>query len=166
MNNYIYPSANSKGEGTRVTVRIPPELHRMLMIYFDMKKWPYLTFSDEIRHALFRHAEWLDNQDTEEHGMTYLRAMVNMLNTEEQRIQFARVMGKMRDAIEAHVEHGDMDDASRVVTTILGAIKGMPEGGMRDRYEEEIRKEYGELVGEVVEMVSLVDLDPSKAVEE
>jgi len=149
-----------------MTVRIPPELARIISVLFDSKKWPYLTSSDLVRHALFNHVEWLDMQDPEEHGLQYLRAMNDQLTEEECNVQFGRMMNKLHSVIKEHVDHGDMDDATRVVNHILGAIKGMPAGTMKQRYEKEIMGAYGDLAGEVIEVIRLVDLDPSKAVED
>jgi len=168
QNTYTYPSGNSKGEGQRITVRIPPELLRIMQVFFDSKRWPYMTFSDMHRHALFNHVEWLDDQGAQESELQYLRAMTIALNAEDARVHFNRVMDKLKDVIEAHVEHGDMDDASRVVNQMLGAIMSMPSGGMRARYEGTVREMYGVLCADAVDIdvVSMVDLDPSKAVEE
>lgn len=167
QSNYTYPSSNSKGEGLRITVRVPPELVRVMQILFDSKRWPYQTFSDLVRHALFNHVEFLDEQSPQENGFQYLLAMIVALNAEDARVHFVRVMAKMQDVVSAHLEHGDLDDAGRVVNQILGAILAMPPGGMKARYEREIRETYGNLVGDEsdIDVVSMVDLDPSKAVD-
>ena len=165
-NNYITPSSNAKGEGSRISVRVPPELYRVMDIFFSSKRWPYQTFSDLVRHALFAHVEWLDGQDSEEHGVLYLVAMTRALVDEEMRINFGRMINKLHTIIQEHEDHGEIDDASRVVTQILGVIRGMPDGSMRSRYEKDVREAYGHLAGEIVEVIKLVDLDPSKAIEE
>jgi len=166
MSSYITPSSNSKGEGTRISVRVPPELYRVMDIFFSSKRWPYQTFSDLVRHALFSHIEWLDSQDAEEHGVQYLAAMVNALVDEEMRIGFRRMISKLHAIIAEHEEAGEIDDASRVVNQILGVIRGMPDGSMKARYERDVRSAYGHLAGEIIEAIRLVDLDPTKAVED
>jgi hypothetical protein len=166
MNHYITPSSNAKGEGTRISVRVPPELYRLMDIFFSSKRWPYQTFSDLVRHALFNHVEWLDSQDSEEHGVQYLVAMANALVDEEMRTSFRRMLSKLHLIIQEHEEAGEIDDASRVVNQILGVIRGMPDGSMKARYERDVRESYGHLAGEIVEAIKLVDLDPRKAMED
>lgn len=166
--NFVYPSSNAKGEGSRITVRVPPELHRIMTILFESRRWPYITFADLVRHALFNHVEFLGAEGAETNRLVYLRAMVVALNVEDENVHFNRMVDKTRELVAAHMEHGDIDDASRVVNKMLGSIMSMPSGGMRARYERELRDEYGALCSDAVDIdvVALVDLDPSKAVEE
>jgi len=163
--NYQYPSSNGQGEGFRIAFRVPPEMGRLAAVLFESKRWPYMTVSDLYRHAMYNHIVWLDEQDPAEHGLQYLQALITQLTEEECNVQFGRMMHKLKSVIQAHVDEGDLDDASRVVTQVIGAIRGMPAGSMRSRYDREIMESWGEYVGEVVEIVRLVDLDPSKAVE-
>lgn len=162
MEEFNYPPSSSNTQSIPLNFRIPAELHRMLVELFDSKKFPYRTFSDLERHAMFKHVEYLNNHSGARHNINYLQAMVIVLNKESEITDFQQIMDKLRIQVHVYQENGYREDAARIVNIILGTIAGMPDTQSKRMYEERIRGEFGHYAGKIVEAVrvELVSYDP------
>ena len=169
MEEFNYPSSSSNSQSVPLNFRIPAELHRMLEELFYSKKWPYRVFSDLLRHAVIRHAEFLNNHSGATHNTDYLRAMALVLNKDAEITEFQGVMDKLRIQVHAYQENGFHEDAARIVNTMLSIVRKMPETQSKEMYGKRIRAEFGQYevvegeVGEIVGVVvegELVSYDP------
>jgi hypothetical protein len=144
---FIIPSNNHRGASERIAFRVLPELKRELEELFYSKRWPYMTFSDLCRHGLYRHCEWLAAQSPSEANIPYLEALIQTLNREHELILFQRVVDQLGEIVTEHIDAGNKDDAERSILKVLGAIDSMPQGSMRKKYEEQVLRKFGTVIG-------------------
>ena len=163
------PPSSANTQSVPVNFRIPAELHRVLEELFYSRKFPYRTISDLERHAMVRHAEWLSQKGMVEANTNFIRAMTLALNKESEMTSFQGILDKLRIEVHHHLENGDTEDATRIISTIVGVINDMPAGQMKTRHMKRVMSEFGHIAGEIVEVApknQLVSYDLEDAVDD
>jgi hypothetical protein len=167
--DFNYPPSSSNAQSVPINYRLSAEAHRIFEEIFYSRKFPYRTITDMHRHADHRLITWLNDQSSVKQNVDYLRAMNLSLNKESEYTAFQQIMDKLRIEVHLHLDHGDSEDASRIVNMILATLNGMPDGQMKTRHQARIMGEFGHLSGEIVDgskVEALVSYDPEDMVEE
>lgn len=148
---FIVPSNDTKGHSVLFHFRASSLIKRAIQQVIGSRKFPYLTDSDVIRHALVRHLSWLteisDDIPTVRHTLVMLKLEIVRLQRLQEDREFQAYFDLMRQEIQALMSReGGVREAQREVSRALSVIRQMPDGFYRNQYLSQIEREFGHVL--------------------
>lgn len=140
---WIHPPADTKGHSVKLQLRCPPMIGRQIELALNTKFFPYRSGSDLIRHALYRHLQWLtQNAKPMPSLMTQVDAMLDVVRDDQLLLEQQNVLGKLQEQCQRHLGNGDGAQAKRIIETAMASINAMPPGGWRDSYRQRFNQMF------------------------
>lgn len=149
---FIVPANDTKGHSVPIHFRAASSVDRAIKQVVASRRFPYITPSDLMRHAIVRHLEWL----TEVADLPQCRSMISMMKLEHDHIRremeeatctehFTLVQQSVRELLS---KPGGKREAQRMVARALSVVRQMPEGFYRDQHLVRLEDEFGHLLDE------------------
>lgn len=137
------PAHDDKGHSARTTIRLQPGMATQLRKQFESGWFDYSTMHQLYRHALKRHAEWLESlAPIVDSVLRRELAIMELLVEEEAQDRFSEVIAKMEKQIGAYMSKGRYRQARSLVGRVYAQVKEMPEGVWKDIYTKEMEEKF------------------------
>ena len=143
---FIVPANDNNGHSSRFWFRASPQMDRQVSQYVEGRQFPYRTKGDLLRHALWRHLHWLNDLGGISSVNTQVDLIIDLMRDEELSSDFLTVFEKLSRQINNKIGSGAKGEAIRMILMVKEHIKGMPDGYWRDRYVQELERNFGHLV--------------------
>ncbi len=153
IEEFLVPASDAKGHSTPIGTRCTFGTIRKVQELLAVRKFPYKTTSDLLRHALHRHIEWLCELEPElKIDLSYLRIMKDVAATRQMHLEFLSAIRSVEATVDQLVREGMRSEARRTVQEILDALEGHPSAGVwKKKLIKEIKKSFGHLFPKLVE---------------
>ena len=127
IDNFVIPGTDDHGASEHIHMRLPPILRRQIKIIMASNRFPYLTESSFIRHAIVRHSYWLVSlrSSIPKHILPTLAAHLEVCRDDEMRIQIERVFIKIDERISFHLSRGDHSEVIRLLNLVKARMQGV-----------------------------------------
>lgn len=145
--DFVVPAADEGGNVTTFNFKFHPGVRALLQHIIETRKFPYLTVSGLLRHALVEHLENL--RELGELPLTEVH-MLKMIIGKTRRRQFDKqyeevVVGTAKEVAEL-VAAGKRKQAAKLALEIKEQIKGLPDNDMKVDLTAEITRRWGTLI--------------------
>ena len=132
---WFTPGANEKGQSTRMSHRVPPEMERAAEVLVASGRFPYKTTGDLIRHAIYRHLFFLHRlePDADRHILVVIDGILQMLRDDEIRQRVIEMFSQTEARIKYHQGQGNYDEAVRIAINEKARLEGSQPGHTRDQ---------------------------------
>ncbi len=155
------PSVDKKGHSDRPQLRMQPRMMGQLQNVVDCRKFPYENYQQVIRHSLMKHFDWLESLEKVPSVTAQLKVVNHILNEGEFQQQFLHYYDRLAMIIDRNIAEKDPAadrENVRLVSNILAAIEGMPDGYWKNKYWETFKGRYLGLL-ERAPAVSLIEFE-------
>ncbi len=147
---FITPSSDSKGHSVAFHFRAAGSTDRGIKQVVASRRFPYITTSDLIRHAIMRHLDWL----TQIADLPQVRSTIAMMKLEHDHIRREieeQAMEEHFKLVQQNIQNlttkaGGMNEARRAVSRALSIVRQMPEGFYRDRHLVRLESEFSHIM--------------------
>ena len=156
---FLVPSHDDKGHSDRVSFRVPPRIPRQVQEMVTAHKFPYKTSSDLYRHAVFEHLTRLMSMEPVKSHIQQIEMANELIREEISQQKFSEFFAGLQQAISNYLSRGDIEQASRFVTTVRAHIAEIEDEYWRDRYMQELKQRFGQLL-----KIKGLSLKPSEAI--
>ncbi|MBA7694257.1 hypothetical protein ES703_102864 [subsurface metagenome] len=146
ISEFRISAQDKKGHSARRWFRLQPGHDSMIDEIVAKRIFPYRTASDLIRHAVKRHLDWLETLEPIPSITKQVDIILDLMRQEEFQRDFQTVMDKLREQAWAYQRNGSQGEAERLINDTYQKILAMPIGYWRERYLEQLRKEFGPMV--------------------
>lgn len=132
---WYIPGHNEKGQSTRVTVRIAPEMERAMDIDVQSRKFPYKTQGDLIRHAIYRHLYRLHRAEPslERHMLAALEMMKTVLQDDQMRNGITEMLDSFKHRLEFYRQEGNLSEAQKIANICAACLEVVKDGAHKNR---------------------------------
>lgn len=139
---WFTPGANEKGQSTRMSHRVAPEMERAVEVLVASGRFPYKTTGDLIRHAIYRHLFFLHRlePDADRHILVVIDGILQMLRDDEVRQRVLEMFSQTEARIKYHQAQGNYDEAVRIAINEKARLEASQPGHTRDRCMETLKK--------------------------
>jgi hypothetical protein len=144
--DFIVPGKDSKGESTRVWVRIQPGYERAMKSLVASRKFPFKEVNDIIRLGIHRTIKMLEQMEDVPNYTTPLEAANELLAQEEYFREFGAFMQTADNVISRHMAEGAQGEARRVVAELKATLEKMPVGYWRKKFLKALDDKFGHLI--------------------
>lgn len=155
--DFHIPASDTKGHSERLYVRVSPKLADQLDSIFNTRMFPYKSKGHLLRHAIYRHINYLETLAPFPSNMKQIEAIDEILREEEFHSQFEEIYRRMESQISVYIRTGDIDHAKSLVERVRTRIKGMPEGDWKKKYMRSLKEQFSHLLSQ--EPASLTNFD-------
>jgi len=154
QSEFIVPASDTKGHSVMYHFRFPASMQRHMQQIVTSRKFPYITPSDLVRHALMRHFEWLE-EITKSHPMpNNCRNSLALIRMEAEYVRstmeekefddhFQLVQKRVQELL---AKKGGRAEALRTISRAISATRQMPSGFFRDQHLERLEENFGHLL--------------------
>lgn len=141
---FLCPGQDDRGGSVRVSFRCPPVMERQLEVVRDNHRFPYKTTSDIIRHAVYRHVQWLQRMepDMPRHILAGLDAVMEVCRDAVMRGQIEETFQQMNKLIERNLADGNKPEALRLMTVSKQKITMMPDSMWKKKWMDNFNRLY------------------------
>jgi hypothetical protein len=158
--DFIVPGQDAKGHSHRVQCRVMPAHFRGCNIIVGSKKYPFRTLGDMVRWCIdrgIRELGVIGRIGQVESVIGQADTIAEILRDEQYYQDFAGVFDALSSTVNRHLAAQAAGEARRVVAMVKAQLDKMPEGYWRDKYMDELRKQFGHLIdGDTQTGVSLM----------
>jgi hypothetical protein len=143
---FLVPAQDEKGHSAREWVRLQPALEADVEFILSSKVFPYRSKSDLLRHAIYRHIQWLHRckESMPKHLLVAFEAILEVLRNEELNQRNEHVFEQLRSVMEGYLSHGDNGEAKRVLAIIRSKLRGVQDGPWKRRFLSKLDRSYTE----------------------
>lgn len=142
---FLCPGQDDHGNSVRLTFRCPPIMERELEIIRDNRHLPYKTISDIVRHAVYRHLEWLHMMEPmPEHMISGLAMVMEVCRDAEMRSRVEETFVAMDRIIDQRLQEGDKGEALRLMTETKQKILKMPASRWKQNWLDRFERKYSQ----------------------
>lgn len=132
---WMHPSTDTKGHSIKLQFRSPAAIGRQIELCLNSKFFPYRSSSDLIRHAVYRHLQWLTtNAKHVPSVMAQVDAMLEVTRDDAMFLEQKTVLSQLQEQCQRHLGLGDGESAKRVISIAVANINTLPPGSWRDSY--------------------------------
>ena len=156
-NDFHVPATDLKGHSARFQFRAAPTLARVLDTLIQSKQFPYRRIGDILRHATYRHVEWLKGVGSVSSVGGCVDAALDILRDDEMNADFLLLFEKLSERVGYYLKTGEDADAQKIVLRVKMQILSMPEDRWRDKYLAELERKFSRLLTGA-EMMDFSDL--------
>lgn len=148
---WVPRATDSRGHGAMISVRVPPQMARLIAQFTSDSRFPYTHQSDLARHAFLRHLRFLaslPNQGVRS-AIGQLMAAETVCTIEETHQQFERMLDRLNTIIQGLLNKGTKeakDKAARIVMTELRYMQETGDSYYQQTFTERIRAQYADLI--------------------
>ena len=145
-NDFHVPATDLKGHSARFQFRASPALARLLDTLIQSKQFPYRRIGDVLRHAAYRHIEWLKSVGHISSVGGCVDAALDMLRDDEINADFLLLFEKLGERVGYYLKTGEDADAQKIILRVKMQILSMPEDRWREKYLAELERKFGRLL--------------------
>ena len=156
---FLVPSHDVKGHSDRFSFRVPPWISRQVQEIVTSRKFPYKTQSDVLRHAVFDHLMRLTKMEPIKSYIQQIQMENELIREVISQQKSSEFFAGLQQAISNYLSRGDIEQASRLVTTVSAHIAAIEDEYWRDRYMQELKQRFGQLL-----KIKGLSLKPSEAI--
>lgn len=148
---WIPRSTDSRGHGVAITVRVPPQVARLIAQYTTDPRFPYTHQTDFVRHAILRHLQFfasLPNQGIKS-SVGQLMAAETICTIEETHQQFDKILDRLNIIIQGLLNRGTIEAKNKAASIVMKELRFMQETGdsyYQQVFTERLRKQYADLI--------------------
>lgn len=135
---YYIPGHNERGQSTRVTVRISPEMERALDIIVQSRKYPYKTQGDAIRHYIYRglYRSHRCEPGIERHMLAALEIMKTVLQDDHMRNSITEMLDQFKHRLEFYRQEGNLAEAQKLANICNACLEMVKDGAHKNRLKK------------------------------
>ena len=120
---FSIPVQDNKGHSARGTFRCPPTWMAIVSNIVATRMFPYKDTSHVLRHALWRHLEWLKNKDSRlNRDMSWAEAFMKIVQKSEKRREHGAMVAHLDREIDALKRAGALEDAKNLAFQTVNLI--------------------------------------------
>lgn len=151
---YIIPSRDQLGQSSREQFRCRPDYVRQMEIILASRKFPYITKSDIMRHALHELLAKLESETPIPDSLFRKIEMANeILRHEEIERRIYELMDNLEQAITVCLRDGDRGEVIRLVGMIRYYLDGGDQSYWTDKALERLKKYEKFLEGTGIKLI-------------
>lgn len=152
LQEFLVDSSDSKGHSTPLGTRCTYGQVRSVQELLATKKFPYKTTSDLLRHALYRHIEWLCKLEPEiKINLSYLQIANDIARTSQMHLEFLATIRTVGSMVDQLIREGMRVEARSMVREIISTLEDHPSTeSWKKMLIKEIKKGFGHLFPELV----------------
>jgi len=146
--DFHFPARNSRGLDTTIGFRFWPEFDQEADRIISKKTFNYKTKADLLRHALWRHLQWLGEKNTElKKRVSWYEASLEMIRAEGRFREYQTITNSLSREIQEQERREEPEQARKLALKVINLINeaDMPED-MKKRYLTRIMKRHGRLL--------------------
>lgn len=144
------PVDDAKGHSVMQSFRFNHRYQRAMQTILASRRFPYLTVSDIIRHAVHRHVDWL----TEIEHLPAARTLYMMIKIGNERLQremedkeMLTHFSKLQQLVDGLLAMPDgYAEARSIVSRELSMVRQVPQGFFRDQYLAKLMRAFGSIL--------------------
>lgn len=149
---WLNPAQNTHGQSVKVTARVMPEIERFFQYIAGRGDFPYKTMEDVIRHAINRHCEWLNRQESmPDHFLVVLRQINTIMRDEMAKKEIEENLPGLITLATSMVKKGFVEQASKILHQIRSSIAVVVD----EEHKHQLQTMYQKYVAMLVEEVKL-----------
>lgn len=148
---WIPKATDSRGHGVNITVRVPPQVARLMAQYTSDPRFPYTHVTDFCRHSFLRQLNFLaslPNQGTRS-AVGQLLAAETICAIEETHQQFERMLDRLNNIIQGLVNKGTKEAKDKASQLVMKELRYMQETGdpyYQTTFTDRLRAQYADLI--------------------
>jgi len=149
LQEFLAPGQDDRGASARLTVRIPPAIERELEILVQSRKFPYRTTTDIVRHALYRHSNWLHRlePDIPRHYNTAMHAILEVVADTQTRTLMQDTFKQLDHMVDVLVATNDETEAIKMLQAARSKMINLPDSRWKRQWLETFSRKYEQLYG-------------------
>lgn len=135
---WYIPGHNEKGQSTRITIRIAPEMERAIDINVQSGKFPYKTHGDLIRHGIYRLLYRLHRAQptNERHMLAALEIMKTVLDDDQKRNGITELLDTFKSRLEFYRQEGNLAEAQKLTNICNACLEMVKDGAHKTRLKK------------------------------
>lgn len=120
---FVIPVQDNKGHTARGTFRCPPAWMAEVSNIVATRMFPYQDVSHVLRHALWRHLQWLKGKDDRlKRHLSWMEAFMRIVQKSEKRREYGTMVAHLDREIDALKRAGALEDAKNLAFQAVNLI--------------------------------------------
>jgi len=159
---FSIPVQDNKGHSARGTFRCPPAWMAEVSNIVATRMFPYKDTSHVLRHALWRHLQWLKNKDDRlKRSVSWMEAAIGIMQKSEKRREHGAMIIHLDREIDALKRAGALEDAKNLAfQTVNLIVNSGPDDTWKRKALKHIRSKHSDL------LAMGVSLNPEEFIQE
>lgn len=144
---FLVPGRDGNGVSARIWCNVVPAINRMMDGILTTGRFPFRSKGDIMRWCMKIGLDRLAFMTPEVGDLsTEVNAVINLLQRELHRQEFATIFHSMTLMVDAHSNAGELDEARDLVREIYGLLSQITNERWRGKYLTEINSKFGHLM--------------------